>query len=513
MLNFQYRMQKNLAERKAMIEQDNTNQQTLEGFILPFGGKLDRRNRWVKLAETLPWSAFCEVYNKSLSSHKGRPALSGRIVIGALIIKHKLNLPDEEAMEQIKENPYLQYFMGYKGYSYDNGFEPSLFVEIRKRLGKISLSTINDIFIKHTQRSRVKRRDKRGKSEGSSGGSSEGEAAKDEHKSKNSGTLLLDATVAPADIKHPTDFELLNISREKSERLIDILYKQSTLQIKPRTYRRKARKKYLSLAKQRRKSRKRIRRGIKEQLNYVRRNLKTIHRLLDENGSLPFPLSHKDQRIFWIIQEVYRQQKEMYTTNSHSIPYRIVSISQPHVRPIVRGKSNAPVEFGAKLSASVVDENIYLDRIGWDAFNESLDLPTQVENYRIRFGFYPEVVTADKIYGSRYNRNFLKKLGIRYSGASLGRPVQNLSKSEKDLRKKEANSRNAIEGKFGVGKRKFGLDRILAKLKNTSESWIAAIVLVMNITHWLSKNFLSFFKILMKQLFSNTFCKKFEFSL
>lgn len=461
-----------------MINRNNPRQLSIEEFKLPFAGELDKKNRWVKLAVVMPWEALTEVYNEALSSHTGRPGLSARLAVGALIIKHMLRLSDEETIEQIRENPYLQYFLGYPCYRYDHGFEPSLFVTIRKRLGESSLSTINQLFIDHTKRP------DRSKSPVAKG--AEPHEADSEEVVERRGMLLVDATVAPSDIKYPTDLDLLNQSREFSEHLIDKLYEPSLGKVKPRTYRRKAHKAYLSLSKKRRKSGKEVRRGIKAQLGFVARNIRTIDRMLDEKEG-PFPLSYKDQRRLWIIREVYRQQEEMYRTKSNRINGRIVSISQPYVRPIVRGKAGAKVEFGAKISASVVDGNVFLDRIGWDAYNESADIPTQVENYFERFGYYPEVVIADKIYGSRKNRNYLKKQNIRYSGAPLGRPAKKSAKSKKAAkqRKKEAGIRNRIEGAFGVGKRRFGLGLVMTKLRETSETWIAMVIFVMNISRWL----------------------------
>jgi len=68
----------------------------------------------VKLADAMPWEELSEVYNRSLSPASGRPALSARVVVGALIVKHMLKLTDEETIAQIRENPYLQYFLGYQ---------------------------------------------------------------------------------------------------------------------------------------------------------------------------------------------------------------------------------------------------------------------------------------------------------------------------------------------------------------------------------------------------------------
>jgi len=182
-----------------------------------------------------------------------------------------------------------------------------------------------------------------------------------------------------------------------------------------------------------------------------------LQRLIFEKEGDHFPLPFKDQRRYWIIQEVYRQQETMYRTKTHSIEGRIVSISQPHIRPIVRGKSRTKVEFGAKLSASVVDGNVYLDRIGWEAYNENVDLPFQVESYRNRFGFYPEVVITDKIYGNRNNRAYLKERNIRYSGVPLGRPIRTrpgIGKTQRNKRKLDSNGylrdeyRSLAEGYF-----------------------------------------------------------------
>jgi len=379
-----------------MRNRRNPHQMSIEAFKLPFAGELNKNNRWVKLAEVMPWDELSTVYNQALSEGTGRPGLPSRVVVGALIIKHLMKLTDEETIEQLRENPYLQFFLGYPCYSYEHGFDPSLFVTIRKRLGEESVSAINQLFIDHTKRTKGTGR----KAGSKANGKEQTEDDSPETEVKREGMLLVDATVAPSDIRYPTDLDILNQTREVSEYLIDALYEPFPGKVKPRTYRRKARKAYLSIAKKRRKSGRDVRRGIKVQLGFVRRNIRTIDRLLDDMDG-PFPLSCRDQRRLWIIREVYRQQEAMYRTKSKRIDGRIVSISQPHVRPIVRGKAGAKVEFGAKISASVVEGDVFLDRISWDAYNESGDLLGQVESYRERFGCYPEVVVADTIYGTR----------------------------------------------------------------------------------------------------------------
>ena len=101
-----------------------------ENFLLPFDGKLKKDNRWVKLADAIPWDYLEEIYGKKFSPKMGRPGLNARIAIGALIIKHRQNLTDEETVEQIMENPYLQYFLGYEE------FQDKLIDELHEGCGR-----------------------------------------------------------------------------------------------------------------------------------------------------------------------------------------------------------------------------------------------------------------------------------------------------------------------------------------------------------------------------------------
>ena len=144
----------------------------------------------------------------------------------------------------------------------------------------------------------------------------------------------------------------------------------------------------------------------------------------------------------------------MYESRSRRCDARIVNISQPHVRPIVRGKVSKSTEFGAKLSVSMVDGIALVDHIGWDAFNENQDLIAQIERYKQRYGHYPERVLADGIYGTRRNRSWMKERGICFGGKPLGRPPRVTAenkeklKQQKEQRRRDALERIPIEGKF-----------------------------------------------------------------
>ncbi len=191
------------------------------------------------------------------------------------------------------------------------------------------------------------------------------------------------------------------------------------------------------------------------------------------------------------MQELYRQQLWMYTHRWHRIADRLVSLSQPHVRPIVRGKAGCPVECGANISVSLVAGISFVDRISWDAYNESLDVVGQIEADRRRFGHDPASVHADPIYRTRENRRYGHSKGIRLAGPPLGRPrkvneaTAEQVKQDQQQGRDDATARMAIAGKFGQGKRRFGLGRMMAKLASTSEAMIQISFLVMNLEHLL----------------------------
>ena len=475
-----------------MIRYSSHNQLPLAEFGWPFQTKLDDNNRWVTLSRCIPWDELADVYYQTLSPKQGRPTKDARVVIGALIIKHKLKLSDRETVCQIQENPYLQYFLGRPEFQMDAPFVPSLLVEIRKRMGQEVFDQFQAVVIDAVEEQKTTRKAKSNDDNEPPSSDSKleesGETEKD-RETDNQGKLILDATVTPQAIRYPSDLSLLNEAREVTETIIDHVYPLTGWQKKPRTYRQKARKDYLAVAKRRKPARKRLRRAIKQQLQYVRRNLKHIDSMLDGwSIDTPSPLSTRLLRAYWVIQHIYAQQNEMYHNKSKRCDDRIVSLHQPHLRPIVRGKQDAPVEFGAKLSVSMDQDGIAcVDELRWDAFHEGGDLKRQVESFRTRHGHYPEKVLADPAYGSRENRKYLKERGIHFAGKPLGRPPKvtpdnaEALKQAKAQRREDYRQRIPIEGKFGQGKHGYGLGYIRAKRADTSVAWINSIFLVMNL--------------------------------
>jgi hypothetical protein len=432
-----------------------------------FDTTLNPNNRWVRLASIIPWETVEEMYSKNFKGNKGPKPFPARVALGSLIIQLKLNLSDEETVEQITENPYLQYFIGFEEYQEEPPFDSSLMTHFRKRLSVDNINGLNELIHQESYK----------KTKNDSNDDNDDDPP-------NKGKLIVDATCAPADIHYPTDLGLLNKAREKTEEMIDILWKRRSNKenkVKPKDYRKKARARFIGVVSQKRPTKKKVRAAIRIQLNSISRNLKTIDKLL--NYCELKELGSKLYKDLLVIQTLYLQQKEMFDKKKRNVKDRIVSIQQPHIRPIVRGKAGSPTEFGAKLSISLVDGWSFIDTISFDAYNEGGELQEQIEKYKERFGYYPESVHADQIYRNKENRNFCKERSIRLSGPKLGRPTKNevKLKEEKQEERRDEGVRSAVEGRFGVIKRRYGLNKIMTKLQNTSKNVIALLFLVMNI--------------------------------
>lgn len=496
------------------------NQLSFEGFETPFEQQLDKNNRWIILGQSIPWDRIVSIYDNIFKSKEGRAPLSGRLVLGSLMVKHLCNLSDRETIAFIQENMYVQYFLGYTSFTVKAPFSPTLFVEFRKRLTEELMAKINDIVATHAmdfgadgdEKATSDDSNKDNQDSPPIGNNEEShespsdlarEAPKkdecDTEPIKNKGQLLMDATVAPQNITYPTDLKLLNAAREKAEQIIDELFDRSKHSFKkPKTYRNRARKDFLNVSKKKQKSRNVIRTAVGKQLRYIRRDLKHIDMLLSTYANNP--LGKKNRKYLETIRKIYEQQNYMYVNRIHTVEDRIVNLHQPYVRPIVRGKEKAKVEFGSKIQASLVNGFVFIDHISWDAFNESTCLVDSVERYKKKFGFYPYEVLADQIYCTRLNRKELKDRNIKLVAKPLGRPSATAVKNH--IRPGE---RNPIEGKFGQAKTRYGLDNIKAKLDNTSTSWIATIALVLNlvrITRHAPASLLSRIQIILGRLFS-----------
>jgi len=454
-----------------MYKKNQHRQFRFTDFNQPVGLKMDPENRWVKKAAMIPWDAIEEKYAELFPSDTGNPAKPVRMALGALLIQKQYGYADRELVEQIRENPYYQYFIGLPGYQQEQPFTPSLLVAFRKRLTDELLDEINEMIIEYNQPDDPGPDDPPG-GEGGSGGETSEDAPE-----KNEGTLILDATCAPQHIAFPQDINLLNEAREKLEGIIDTICFEYNLP-KPRTYRVNARKDYLALAKCRKRTSKRIRKAIKQQLQYVRRDIGYIYQFL--TGGKEISTKHRD--LLKVILKVYEQQQYMYTNRTHSVEDRIVNISQPYIRPIVRGKAKSPTEFGTKLDLSIdADGLARIEKQSFDAYNESDVLIDSVERYHNRTGHYPERVLVDKIYRNRKNLAYCKEHGIRITGPALGRPKKNILPEEKRQAYEDAVDRIEVERDFSLAKRCYGLGMIVTRLEETTRCSISLSIIAMNL--------------------------------
>lgn len=451
-----------------MVQYHSQHQTQIEEFGSLNQMKLNPSNRWIQLASHFPWDRCVEIYTRHFPN-AGRTAINPRIVIGSLIVKHKLGLSDEQTVLMIEENPYIQYFLGLDEFAPAPLFSPSLFVEWRKKLDNGTFNELADVLVRICH----------------------GDKMKQEGQVPNKGKLQLDATVADQHITYPNDLGLLNTAREKTEGMIDFLFKylKEELGVKPRTYRKVARKKYLAEAKKRQANPKALRSAIRYHLNCLDRNIASINKMLD---LLSYnPMSVKMLKDFWVVQTVNGQQRAMYDTKENRCQHRIVSISQPHVRPIVRGKPGKKVEFGTKIGLAYTNGFAKAETMSWEAYNESADLIPHAESYRQLYGYYPELIQVDKIYGNNKNRSWCKQRGIRMTVTAKGKAPE-MSTYQKRKNKKEFKERNQIEGKFGQAKQGYGLDNVKAKLSDTSHSWIGAILFITNLVKFAQENNFNF---------------------
>jgi len=418
--------------------------------------ELDVDNRWVKRAKTVPWE-MAETRYSQMFRKVGRPAKDIRMALGALLIKEYLGCSDEETVQSIAEQPYLQHFIGLKKFTNKPPFDSSLMVWFRKRLSARFMAELNEAMCKAEAKP-----------------AEEAMPTGDDHEG-HSGTLIVDATCTPADIKYPTDTSLLAEAIEKTDMMIDAM--QSALRgisPRPRTYREKSRKVFTGFIKRRKPGAKTIRKVKKKQLGYLKRNLGHVHNMLEQGGEL----KPRQSETLRVIERLFAQQQYMYDTRVNRVDDRIVSLSQPHIRPIVRGKAGTPVEFGAKVNVSVVGGYVFPEEISYDAFHEGGRLKDIIGSHLNRFGVLPSKILADQAFGSRENRSLCKELGIKLMGEPLGRPPKGTQPTICD---EDTGDRNEIEGKFGTLKTRYGRNRIMARLPDTGKTVIAVAILAMNL--------------------------------
>lgn len=415
-------------------------------------------SKWLTLTNLIPWDLLeLSLMDLFSNSDKGRESIPVRHIIGALIIQTEMGLSDRDTIDMIADLPALQYFLGLPTYDPTELFDFTLLSKYRKLIG---VDVSKDLISELLKFNNV--------------------IVKPKTNETHYGSISIDATVTPVNITYPTDLKLLNATRIETEKLIDELYKESTLNEKPRTYRQNAKKDYLKYAKARNLSKNKRFTANRMQLQYIDRNIKTIEK--HENSGV-FTLNDKQKEIFETIKTIYAQQYYMWENKVNRVEDRIVNFYQPHIRGIVRGKAGKKTEFGPKLAVSKANGFILLDEISFSNFNESTTLRDIIDKYHRTYGCYPENINADKIYQTRDNKLYCNELGIRLSGPKLGRKPkdEDILKADRETMLKDTKQRQEIEGVFGVGKTKYGLEKLMTKLPESQIASIGLVFFVMNL--------------------------------
>ena len=448
-----------------MYKAEKTVQMTFEDFNQSCGMKLDVNDEWVVVAGRVDWDAVEKKYMALFPSKLGRPALTARMALGALIIQLRMKLSDRRLVQEIGRNPYYQYFIGMAARQTKCPFRHGVLPELRKRFGAEFLAAVNETILRQAKPT-PEHAGKEGERPSPGG---------------NLGTMILDASCPPSNIRYPQDFSLLNEAREKLDAMIDKLHAMVEEPRRPRTYRKVLRKAYLAMAKAKKRPAKKMRSLARVMLCAVKRNLGFVDAYLAKGLSLA---DKRDVRNLDAIRRLYVQQKEMFDEKKHRVADRIVSIAQPYLRPIARGKAKAPVEFGAKYGVSVDEKgHARLEKISFDAYNECTVLKDALERYRERAGRYPGRVLVDQVYRAKENREYCERRGVKMSGRKPGRPPSDGKERRKAERAERRDDVDRIEvGRFfSRDKRCFGAGLVMTKLSNTTLGCIALAVLVANL--------------------------------
>ena len=445
-----------------MYKAEKPVQTTFEDFNRSCGMKLDVRDEWIAVANSIDWAAVEEKYMEFFPSKRGRPALNARMALGALIMQHRAKLSDRDPVKGVARNPHCQYFIGLESCRTKCPFGHGVHPGLRRRFGMDFINEINEVVVRNAKPT-AEHADDTGE-EPSAGG--------------NLGTTILDATCSPSNMRFPQDFPLLNEARERLDGMVDRLHAMVDGPRRPRTCRKVLRKAHLAMARSKRRPAKKMRPPVRAMPCAVKRNMAFADSYLAKGL---VPADKRDVRSLDAVRRLYAQQKEMSDAKKHGGPDRIVGTTQPSVRPTVRGKAKAPVEFGAKYGVGV-DGNWHarLEKASFDACSECTVFKDAVERYKERTGCHPKRVLADRAYRAKGNRAYCEGRGIEMSGRKPGGPPKDGRERRKAERGDDVD-RIEVERFFSRGKRCFGAGLVMTKLSDTTLGSIALAVLVANL--------------------------------
>ena len=429
---------------------------THDWFVVP---KLDENHELVKISKTINWLTLSDKLAQFYCPDNGRPAKPSRAKVGLLILKHLYHLSDDDLVDLIKRDLYAQYLCDVSFSEAVKFIHPTTLVKFRKKIGLSGIKLIEEEVLNSLKRAKLL---------------------------KNK-ILVCDTTVVPSNIAYPTDISLLEKVRAKA-----VGYLEKARQFGSgacRTYKRTARKIFITYQKIRHHTIQSRRRAQRKILQFSKRNVAQLKNALEEiSQKTDNSLNKVKERV----QEQFLKQAQAFLTTASNIveqqkniykrlpvKERIVSAHQSHLRPMVRGKYPVEVEFGPKILLNLKNNFLFLEHISFSNVSDSQLLDISLKGYQERFGYLPTQLAADRGFWSKDNRQLAQDYGIKKIA------IENKGKSSylkgKPFRERLRRLRCKIEAKISLSKRRYGLDRIRYTMPQGEEMWVRLGLIAMNL--------------------------------
>jgi transposase, IS5 family len=388
----------------------------------------------------IDWDNLAELLPKDLKLKGGAPSwLNRKGMMGLMFLKHYTSLSDEKLIEQLNTNFAFQFFCNFRLQMGEKIKDKTLVSRVRKYIGEhCNFDKFQSILATYWK-----------------------PEMKDTH------VVLMDATCYEVNIEFPTDVKLL---WEACQWIWDEIipdYCKSLKIAQPRSKFKEQKKIQLGFQKLRKVGIKRTKRRIKALLYLLNKGIDALQEVFNQSKQKP---SKQISTRFKTIKKMYQQQQYMFQNKKTSVKDRIVSLSQDHIRPIVRGKTNKPIEFGIKAHVMQVDGVNFIEYHSFNAFNETTRLQSTVRKHQELLGECTHL-GADGIYPTNKNRKYCSSKKIQTNFVKKG-PVKDdkPTKKIKALLNKERSTR--LEGSFGTEKEHYGLRKIKAKTPKTQIVWM-----------------------------------------
>jgi transposase, IS5 family len=425
---------------------------THDWFVVP---EVDKNHELIKIAKAIDWVSVSEKLSRFYCADNGRPAKPSRAKVGLLILKHLYRYSDVELADLIKRDIYAQYLCDVSLKEAKNFINPSTLSKFRKQIGVEGVKLIEQEVFMSLQRTKLLKGRR----------------------------LVCDTTVVPSDIAYPTDVSLLDKVRREAVHYLDTARQFGAKAY--RTYKRTARRVFITYQKIRHHTTQSRRRAQRKLLQFSRRNINQLKEAMETitadahkiTGNIQDKFIKETQCFLDTASVIITQQKDVY----HGLPVqeRIVSVHKPHIRPMVRGKYPVEVEFGPKALLNLKNKCLFIESLNFANISDSSLLGTAIDAYKERFGAYPSQLSTDRGFWSKENYRLAEEKNI--SKIAIENKGKSSYLAHKPFRERMRRLRCSIEAKISLAKRKYGLDRIRYHIAGGEEMWIRLGLIAMNL--------------------------------